>query len=151
MMLDDAPAATKTFLETFNGGFTGILHWHQLDALWQQLRDDHDHAWYVYAIGEAPPTRPATTGQLHRFIDEVDALLRREHDEDYCGVVYVNRTQGPSLIKIFDPNHLGASCGSSGLRILPGWVLSLQAPVDLEAAIPPTRSRRRWWQGLFAG
>jgi hypothetical protein len=143
-------AETTSFLGAFNGSFTGILHWHQLDALWAQLRADRDRAWYIYAIGEAPPTQPASAEQLQRFIDEVDALLRAEHDEDYCGVVYVDRTQAPSLIKIFDPNNLGASCGSSGLRVLPGWVLSLLPPVDLEVAMPPTRSRRRWWQAIFS-
>jgi hypothetical protein len=80
----------------------------------------------------------------------VDQLLRSEHDEDYCGIVYVDAPEDPRLVKIFDPNHLGASCGSSGLRVLPGWVLSRDPPLDLQAAVPPTRSRRRWWQALFS-
>jgi hypothetical protein len=141
----------KDFLAEYNGGFTGILHWHQLDALWERLRGDADGAWYVYAVGEPPPDRPASAGQLGLFIDEVDKLLRAEHHHDYCGVVYADRVDAPGLVKIFDPNHLGSSCGSSGTRVLPGWVLSRNPPVDLRAAMPPTRSRRRWWQDIFSG
>ncbi len=38
-------------------------------------------------------------------------------------VVYVVDRETPKKIKIFDPNNLGASCGSSGFTVLPGWVL----------------------------
>jgi len=140
----------KDFLAEYNGGFTGILHWHQLDTLWERLRGDADGAWYVYAIGEPPPDQPAKVGQLDLFIAEIDKLLRAEHHHDYCGVVYADRMDAPGLVKIFDPNHLGSSCGSSGTRVLPGWVLSRHPPVDLRAAMAPTRSRRRWWQGIFS-
>ena len=148
---EDNNGSGKTFLEAFNGGFAGILHWPQLDALWERLRGDADGVWYVYAVGEPPPAEPASAGQLDRFIAGVDQLLRAEHHHDYCGVVYADRTDAPGLVKIFDPNHLGSSCGSSGTRVLPGWVLSRNPPVDLPAAMPPTRSRRRWWQAIFSG
>lgn len=149
-MNQPAPASS-TFLTRFNGGFTGILHWTQLDALWAHLREQADAGWYVYAVGDTVPVVPATAEEFTRFLVEVDALLRAEHDEDYCGVVYVDDRDHPTFVKIFDPNNLGASCGSSGLRVLPGWVLSLEPPVDLEDAVPPTGSRRRWWQRLFGG
>ncbi len=138
-----------SFLEQFNGGFAGILHWHQLDALWALLRRDGDGSWYLYAVGEEPPVSAATAEQLDRFVGEVDELLRREHHHDYCGVVYVDSRDAPRLVKIFDPNHLGSSCGSSGVRVLPGWVVSRTAPVDLQAAMPPTRSRQRWWRQIL--
>ena len=139
------------FLRRFNGGFTGVLHWYQLDQLWERLRAQASSAWHVYAIGETPPSAPADAQQLDRFITELDALLRAEHHEDYCGLVYVDSRDDPTLIKIFDPNNLGSCCGSSGMRVLPGWVLSLAAPLDLQAAMPVTRSRRRWWNSLFPG
>lgn len=137
------------FRAQFEGGFAGILHWHQLDALWERLRGCADGAWYVYAVGEMPPERPVTAVELGRFISEVDHLLHTEHHHDYCGVVYVDRVDAPAMVKIFDPNHLGSSCGSSGTRVLPGWVLSRAAPVDLQATVPLPRSRRRWWQSIF--
>jgi len=141
--------STPDFLAQFQGGFAGVLHWHQLDALWERLRAGTDSVWYVYAVGEVPPERAATAAELDRFITEVDHLLHTEHHHDYCGVVYVDQTDAPGMVKIFDPNHLGSSCGSSGLRVLPGWVLSRAAPVDLEAEVPPPRARRRWWQSIF--
>ena len=144
-----ALAADDDFLGRFNGGFTGILQWQQLDRLWAQLRDYADDRWYVYAVGEEPPEDPVRAAEFDRFLSEIDDLLRRDHAYDYCGVVYVDRKDNPSLIKIFDPNNLGSSCGSSGMRVLPGWVLSRMRPLDLQAAMPPTRSRRRWWQDLF--
>ena len=144
-----APAANTDFLQRFEAGSTGILHWSQLDELWARLRDGADDGWYVYAVGEAVPEAPASAAEFCRFVGEIDALLRQEHDEDYCGVVYVDDRENPEFVKIFDPNHLGSSCGSSGLRVLPGWVLSRVPPVDLQAAMPPTGSRRRWWQRLF--
>jgi hypothetical protein len=40
-------------------------------------------------------------------------LLRAEHHESYCGIVYADDLENPRLIKIYDPNNLGSSCGSS--------------------------------------
>jgi hypothetical protein len=79
----------------------------------------------------------------------MDALLRREHTEDYCGVVYVDNKTQPSFIKIFDPNNLGTSCSIGLAAPLPAWTLSKIPPIDLPAAFPQTGSRKRWWQQLF--
>jgi len=74
-----------------------------------------------------------------------------DHGEDYCGIVYVDNKQQPSLIKIYDPNHLGSSCGSSGAPPpLPGWTISLEQPCDLQLAFAPPANRRRWWQNIFS-
>ena len=81
-----------------------------------------------------------------RFVDEIDQLLRREHDEDYCGIVYADDLGEPAMIKIYDPHNLGVVCGSSDHPPLPGWVMSRIAPVDLPAAQRPTGRRRRWWR-----
>ncbi|MFN2348491.1 MAG: hypothetical protein ABR558_02800 [Thioalkalivibrio sp.] len=141
--------ALSPYLAAFNRGFSGVLRWPQLDALWDRLRLRADEGWYVYAVGEPPPGEPVSADALLAFISEVDILLRQEHDEDYCGVVYADDLGHPSFIKIYDPNHLGSSCGSSALRVLPGWTLSLIPPVDLPQAMPQTGSRRRWWQKLL--
>lgn len=139
---------TSPYLQAFRGRFTSMLRWPQLDSLWQTLRSQ-DKAWYIYAVGEVPPQETADKPQLDTFISEIDKLLRREHDEDYCGIVYVDEPADPSFIKIYDPNNLGVSCGFSTNPPLPGWVLSLIKPVDLQVAIPPPGNRRRWWQRLF--
>jgi hypothetical protein len=136
------------FRTAFRGTFSGVLRWPQLDALWETLRAGADDGWYIYAVGEPPPGQTVTAGELTRFIDEVDALLRREHEEDYCGIVYADSFETPGFVKIFDPNHLGVSCGYSDNPPLPGWILSRIPPVDLQAATLPG-NRRRWWQRLF--
>lgn len=138
------------FLERYRGYFKNLLKWEELDALWQQLRQDTDRHWYVYAVGETPPEQQADSDSLEQFIVEVDQLLHNEHQEDYCGIVYVDSTEDPSLIKIYDPNNLGSVCGPGfGPPPLPGWVLSKLPPCDLNAAFPPPANRRRWWQRMF--
>lgn len=141
-------SSVHPYLQAFRGSFAGVLRWHQLEQLWEQVRQS-ETAWYVYAIGEEPPTTPLNGAQLHTVIQELDALLRREHDEDYCGIVYTDSTTHPTFIKVFDPNNLGSACGSSGHPPLPGWVLSIMQPINLPAALPQPNNRRRWWQKLF--
>lgn len=141
-------SASNPYLETFRGRFSGIMRWPQLDALWETVRADSE-GWYIYAIGEEPPTQTASGSQVVEFIDKVDRLLREEHEEDYCGIVYADNIEKPGFIKIFDPNNLGVVCGFSDNPPLPGWVLSKMAPIDLPEAMPPPGNRRRWWQKMF--
>lgn len=140
---------SSTFLEAFRGSFTGILRWPQLDEFWRTLLQDNTQDWYIYAVGETPPDTPASHTQLEHFITGINELLRKEHQEDYCGVVYTDDLQHPAFIKIFDPNNLGVSCGYSEFPPLPGWILSVIKPTDLPAAIPQPGNRKRWWQKLF--
>lgn len=137
------------FLDAFRGSFSGILRWPQLDEFWQRLIQDDNQDWYIYAVGETPPTEPANRKQLEHFITGINELLRKEHQEDYCGVVYADDLQHPAFIKIFDPNNLGVSCGFSEFPPLPGWILSVIQPTDLPSAIPQPGNRKRWWQKIF--
>ena len=139
------------YLRHFRGSFTSALRWHHLDALWANLRRQAGDDWYIYAIGEPPPEQTATREQLYRFIDEVDALLRREHAEEYCGIVYADDLGQPSMIKVYDPNNLGVSCGFSTNPPLPGWVLSRLMPCDLAAQRATPANRKRWWQRVLGG
>ena len=138
----------NAFITAFRGGFSGILRWPQLDALWETIRQQPE-GWYVYAVGEPPPLATLKADDLVTFIDEIDQLLRREHDYDYCGIVYADNPQQPDFVKIFDPNNLGVSCGYSDNPPLPGWILSKIPPLDLPNALPAPGNRRRWWQRLF--
>ena len=138
------------FVAAFRGSFTSALRWHHLDALWQTLKDQPGDEWHIYAVGHPPPEEVSSREQLLRFIDEIDALLRREHEEDYCGIVYADDLTAPALIKIYDPHNLGVSCGFSDNPPLPGWVLSKLKPCDLEETRPLPNSRKRWWQRIFA-
>jgi hypothetical protein len=125
------------------------MRWHDLDAFWEKLKDSADDHWYIYAVGEAPPADTVAKSELLNFIERIDELLRKEHDEDYCGIVYVDNKEAPEFVKIFDPNNLGVTCGFSEKPPLPGWVLSRIQPVELEAALYPPKNRQRWWQQLF--
>jgi hypothetical protein len=137
------------FLSAFRGSFTSALRWHQLDALWERVRAGAGAGWYIYAVGETPPPDPAGAAGVLIFVDEVDKLLREEHDEDYCGIVYADDLKAPTFIKIYDPHNLGVSCGYSDNPPLPGWVMSLIKPVDLPSTIVIPKSRRRWWQRML--
>lgn len=138
------------FYTAFRGTFTSIMQWAQLDTFWDTLRARADAGWYVYCIGEPVPIHTLNSAQLHKFIQEVNTLLRRDHDESYCGIVYTDSKTDPTFVKIFDPNHLGASCGSSKNPPLPGWIISLLPPAHLESKRPLPEGRRRWWKGLWA-
>jgi hypothetical protein len=119
------------------------MRWPDLGSLWERVLEAGP--WYVYAVAEPPPREPLDTDALRGFLAELDELLRREHAHDYCGIVYADDLEQPTMVKIFDPNRLGACCGSSGVCVLPGWVLSRQTPTALPVQAP-TAARRAWWQ-----
>ena len=137
------------FLAAFRGRFIGILEWDQLDTFWQTLSSQADKGWYIYAIGETVPTDVSTTDEVKTFITEINTLLHKEHEEDYCGIVYADDVRNPDFIKIFDPNNLGVVCGYSDNPPLPGWILSTIAPVELNNSTILPGNRRRWWQRLW--
>lgn len=131
------------------GSFYGVLRWHQFDALWNNLKLRSEETWYIYAVGQEMPVEPVNPLDFLKFLGELETLLKQDHQEDYCGIVYVDDTQYPNMVKIYDPNNLGASCGSSGELIPPGWVISKLKPEDLTLNILVSKQRRRWWQALF--
>lgn len=137
------------FMQAFRGSFTSALRWHQLDDLWGRVRELAGEGWYIYAVGATPPQQPASDEEVLNFVAEIDQLLRKEHEEDYCGIVYADDPQRPAFIKIYDPHNLGVSCGYSDNPPLPGWIMSKLAPCDLPAARALTASRRRWWRRLL--
>lgn len=140
---------TDLYYTSFTGSFSGILRWHQLDDLWNKLNNTASNDWFIYATGEAPPTAAATHKTLKNFILELDKLLRQEHNETYCGIVYVDNANEPSFIKIFDPNNLGTSCSTGMTAALPAWILSKIPPINLPSAIPQPNNRKRWWNKVF--
>lgn len=139
----------ERYLEAFRGSFTSVMRWPELESFWDTLRAQADDGWYMYAVGDTPPAHPSSKDELLIFIREIDVLLRREHEEEYCGIVYADNKQAPEFIKIFDPHNLGVTCGFSEKPPLPGWILSRIPPIDLEPALYPN-NRKHWWQKLFA-
>ncbi len=137
-------------MQAFYGSFTSVLRWEDLDDFWNKLKSViQEDDWFAYHVGEVPPTTSVTAEQMQIIIDNLDTLLRKEHQETYCGIVYADDLQHPSYVKIYDPHHLGSSCGSSGgPPPLPGWILSKIAPIDITVPVIP-QHRQRWWQNLF--
>jgi len=138
------------FLNKYRGYLGGVMKWDDLTSLWQTIRKQQGADWYVYAVGETVPNTTVNSDQLHHFLDSIDELLHREHEHDYCGIVYVDDAVSPTFVKIYDPNNLGVVCGFSENPPLPGWVMSQVAPLDLQQAFPPTASRKRWWKKIFS-
>jgi len=137
------------FHDAFRGSFTSLMQWAQLDEFWTTVQAKADAGWYIYCIGEPVPAQPRNAAQVQKFLKAVDALLHNDHDESYCGIVYTDSKTDPTFIKIFDPNHLGVSCGSSKNPPLPGWTMTLLPPTQLESKRPLPEGRRRWWQSLW--
>jgi hypothetical protein len=144
--IENSPMTEFQRLNT--GRLWSVMSWDQLTALWQRI--DPAAGWYLLAVGVSPaPTVESDAPAVSAFIERIDALLRAEHHESYCGIVYADDLDNPRLIKIYDPNNLGSSCGSSKNPPLPGWIMSRVPPDEILAARPATESRKRWWQGLL--
>lgn len=138
-----------TFIDKLNGSLTGLMRWKDWDTLRERVASDSNRKWFAYAVGREAPTHPLDVTALRLLLDEIDALLRRDHEESYLGIVYVDDIESPCLIKIYDPNNLGATCGSSGRKVMPGWVLSTDVPQSLEPDAPIPGNRRRWWDSVL--
>ena len=139
-------AATAAFHARLKGTFAGILQWQQLDELWARVKTS---PWFFYQVGEALPEKPLSRDELAVRIDALNTLLRHDHDYHYCGIVYVDNVEAPTLIKVYDPNTLGSSCSHNATPTPPGWILSISPPAAIESNIPTPGNRKRWWQ-LFS-
>ena len=140
--------ARSEFSRQMDGYLRGMLNWEQLDALWRSVRSE-PRGWYVSQAGEAVAASPLEAQALLTFVDEVDALLRREHEHDFCGIVFADDSERPAFIKIFDPGNVGSFCHSGGAQIPPRWVLSRSKPERIEDDAPAPGARKRWWSRLF--
>ena len=150
MKTNTQPLNSKNeYITAFRGSFVSLLRWPQLDSFWQTLKQQADGNWYVYTVGQTVPTVTVTAEELIAFIDKIDQQLRQEHQEDFCGIVYVDNKEKPDFIKIYDPNNLGVSCGYSDNPPLPGWVLSKIKPVDLFTNLTKAETPKHWWQRWF--
>lgn len=137
---------TSDFERLYHGMLYGLMSWEQFNAFWSAI--DPAAGWYLYAVGQDIPGQPANTDVVRAFLREIDTLLKREHEPDYCGIVYADDLQNPRLVKIYDPHQLGSSCGSSGTTVPPGWVMSRTQPVEIKPAGHIPNNRKRWWKEL---
>ncbi len=136
------------FRQRMEGKFEGIMHWEQLDVFWPRVLQSTT-PWYLYQLGFPAPNTALSTQEITRSVKELDALIREEHDQEYCGIVYADDIEQPTLIKVYDPNNLGSSCGCSGDRVLPRWIISQQLPEEIADSAPTPNKLKCWWNTLF--
>jgi len=113
------------------------MRWEDLDRLWLRVKDHGDNAWYLYHAGNEGGDTTASAAQVAEFVSGIDATLRREHREDYCGVVYVDDPADPAYIKVYHPRGMGTSCALPGHTTPATWILSRRGPA--RPVEPPRR------------
>ncbi len=85
-----------------------LVRWTHRDALQTRLLAKAGNRRFAYAVGTDVPAVPLSPAALQALLEGIDALLYRDHDEAYLGIVYVD--------------DLGATCGSIGYKVLVGGV-----------------------------
>ncbi|WP_124948202.1 hypothetical protein [Sulfurirhabdus autotrophica] len=139
----------NTFTETLNGTLYGVMSWVQWETLQATMLKNRKDGWYVYYVGEKIPVHKQSNEGFAHILGEINQLLRRDHDESYLGIIYTDHFDAPTLIEIYDPNNLGAYCGSSGKVIPPGWIISKMPPEVVIAPQIIPQGRKRWWKNLL--
>lgn len=139
----DSSVEANAFRERLGGTFQGIMTWEQLDALWDRIRGGR---WFVFPTDDPPPERPLDGEPLAAQIAAIDASLRRDHRYDYCGIVYADDPEAPTLVKVYDPRTLGTSCSHGAAPAPPRWILSTARPASLERDEPAPVGRWRLWR-----
>ena len=120
------------FWRAWQGRFQGVLGWEAFDALLELLAGS-DGDWFVWDMHARTPEMP---GPLAPALDAVRALNAPVRDRSWCGTLYVDDCAAPGFVKAFDPYRMGATCGSSGERTFPRFVLSRLRPDPLPEAAP---------------
>ena len=136
-------AAAEAFHARLKGTFHGILQWQQLDELWGRVKGG---LWFFYQVGETLPVQPLSGEVLAVRIDALNTLLRHDHDYHYCGIVYADNVEAPTLVKVYDPNNLGSSCSHNATPTPPRWILSTFQPETIESHAPVPNNRKQWWR-----
>lgn len=144
------PALPDTpFWRAYQGRFAGFPTWVMLDAFWPVLASAAAEGdWFVLDLDAATlPSGPAAPGEVASLLDRIQALYAPARSRGFCGVVFADDPVAPAFVKFFDPWKMGASCGSSGERIMPLFTLSRMAP---DALPEPPQAHAESRPGLFA-
>ena len=124
------------YFQQFKGRFLGVMQLDDCDTLLQTLVNNPDN-WYVYDTLESMPSATISADEFTKTITGIKAIIDEHHDERYCGIVYVDDLKNPSFVKIFHPNNLGKTCGSSENPPMPQWLISKEKPMDVVAEFGP--------------
>ncbi len=137
------------YLTEFRGRFIGIMQWDDCDALLEKLIANPANDWYFYDTLLPLPQRTINTDDLVKKLIKIHDILKVEHQERYCGIVYVDDLENPTFIKIFNPNNLGKACGSSENPPIPQWLLSKTKPEDVIEKFAPVIESKSFISKFF--
>lgn len=121
----------KDYLTQFQGRFIGIMQRQDCNVLLEKLIANPTNDWYFYDTLTTVPQATMSADEFVKSLTLIHGILKTEHQERYCGIVYVDDLESPSFIKIFNPKNLGKSCGSSEYPPIPQWLLSKIKPADV--------------------
>jgi hypothetical protein len=124
------------YFQQFKGRFLGVMQLDDCDTLLQTLIQNPDN-WYVYDTLETMPSSTISADNFITKINNIKAIIDEDHDEKYCGIVYVDDLKKPSFVKIFHPKNLGKTCGSSENPPMPQWLISKEKPMDVVLEFGP--------------
>ncbi len=126
----------KNYLETvLQGRFEGIMDLDVCDTLLSYLLA-HPTDWFIYDLDAPVPKAPCEAVEFTMRVTTIKDIIATKHTQRYCGIVYTDSIQAPTIVKIFHPDNVGKSCGSSETPPLPKWIISKIAPVTIEAEQP---------------
>lgn len=137
------------YLTQFQGRFIGVMQWKDCDALFSTLISTPANDWYLYDTQKSVPENTLTAEDLVIKLAAIQNTLKTEHQERYCGIVYADDLRNPTFVKIFNPNNLGKSCGSSENPPIPQWLLSKTKPEDVVEKFGPPSVKRGFVSKFF--
>ncbi|MDU8927757.1 hypothetical protein RXV86_10210 [Alisedimentitalea sp. MJ-SS2] len=135
-MSDDPlpPLPDTPYWNAFQGKLHGFPMWQMLDRFWPVLEASGGE-WFIHDLeSDAVPDTTASAEELATLLKSVAEMYEPARSRSFCGVVFVDDLKAPGFVKLFDPWKMGASCGSSGERTLPRYVLSRIKPDSLPVA-----------------
>lgn len=116
------------------------MQWDDCHALFEKLNSDPD-GWYLYDTSKVAPKIVANANEFIDTLNGIKKIIKSEHQERYCGIVYTNDLDKPDFVKIFHPNNLGKVCGSSENPSIPRWLLSKNKPINIETELKPKQEQ----------
>ena len=88
------------FIERFNGRFNGIMNLEECYEFFNSLKSNPCD-WYFYDTDESPSLETLSKESFIQTIEEIKNIIKTDHSESYCGLVYVDDLSNPQFFKIF--------------------------------------------------
>lgn len=137
----------QIFIKKFQSRYLGIMAWSEFEDFWAHLTK-HSNNWFYYDTEQTPPD--SSVENMANELEKIYQIIKDLHQERYCGLVFVDDLIQPSFIKIFHPNNLGKSCGSSEFPALPRWVFSKIRPIDIVKKFGEPEKKSGFLNNLFS-